>query len=279
MQINLGDTQIVELIPNLSDGEIQERISDQRMDAFGIGARLMQRPKPSEITITRTQKRFEPFWYSQASAHYRYDRHRTHKINLTPNVEGVTVFDQPIEVTRDRNQAFFSVDALEHCVDETKRQIMLDAETGIERDFTRYLAFKTNPVANLEELQAGETVVVPPEVRSSYVLGKLLQLLMTTIPADEVHEERIDVELLGLYNHPIYAFECLWIPKDRHAVLEFDPLLLTFRAEGSQFKKQMAKVLANDVLFDIGADAIGTVLPGANIAIKLGRLAARKAVE
>ncbi len=35
----------------------------------------------------------------------------------------------------------------------------------------------------------------------------------------------------------------------------------------------------NDVLFDIGADAVGTVLPGVNVAIKLGRLAARKVVK
>ena len=38
-------------------------------------------------------------------------------------------------------------------------------------------------------------------------------------------------------------------------------------------------VLENDALFDIGADAVGTVLPGANIAVKLGRLAARKVMK
>ena len=38
-------------------------------------------------------------------------------------------------------------------------------------------------------------------------------------------------------------------------------------------------VLENDDLFDIGADAVGTFVPGANIVIKLGRLAARKALK
>jgi phosphate starvation-inducible PhoH-like protein len=35
----------------------------------------------------------------------------------------------------------------------------------------------------------------------------------------------------------------------------------------------------NDALFDIGADAVGLVFPGVNVAVKLGRFAARKVVR
>ena len=37
--------------------------------------------------------------------------------------------------------------------------------------------------------------------------------------------------------------------------------------------------IGNECIFDIGADTVGTLLPGANIAIKLGRIAARKASQ
>jgi hypothetical protein len=51
------------------------------------------------------------------------------------------------------------------------------------------------------------------------------------------------------------------------------------KAAPGDIKKRMVRVLANDALFDIGADVVGTVLPGANVAVKLGRLAARKVVR
>jgi hypothetical protein len=61
--------------------------------------------------------------------------------------------------------------------------------------------------------------------------------------------------------------------------LEFDALTGEFMAASGDIKNQVVRVLENDALFDIGADAIATVLPGANIAVKLGRLAARKIVR
>jgi hypothetical protein len=102
---------------------------------------------------------------------------------------------------------------------------------------------------------------------------------MKTIQADKIEEEHIDIEHLILYYRPVYAYEYHWIPKDKRVVQEYDPILNTFRTEGGQIKKHFRKVLSNDTLFDIGADAIGTVVPGANLVVKLGRLAARKVVD
>jgi len=73
--------------------------------------------------------------------------------------------------------------------------------------------------------------------------------------------------------------EYLWKPRQKQQVLEFDALTGEVRSVGGEIKRQVVRILENDALFDIGADAIGTVLPGANIAVKLGRLAARKVVK
>jgi hypothetical protein len=278
MQINLGETSIVEIIPAVTDQQIQARADDQRMDAFGLGARLMQRPKPSEIVISGKQKRYEPFWYGVARALYRYDRRAVHTVSVAPEVESVTYLDQDMPVSGDRARAF-TVNVVEHCVDESRRYLMLDAETGEERDFKRYLNFKTQPIEDLEAMQSDDVLVVYPEIKSSFVAGKLVQSSIKTVQADKIVEEQIDLEYIVLYYRPVYAYEYHWTTRDKRVVIEFDPLLNTFRTEGGQFKKQLRKVLANDALFDIGADAIGTVVPGANLAVKLGRIAARKVVD
>jgi hypothetical protein len=278
MQINIGEHKIIEILPNITEEEIQGRTSDQRMDAFGMGVKFMQRPKPSEIVISNTQKRYEPFWYGVAHATYRYDRRATHQVPLTPEIASVTLFDHTLEANTERTRSF-SIDLIEHCVDDFRRYLMLDAETGEERDYSRYIANKTQPIDNLESWQSDEVPVVYPEIKSSYVVGKLIQSAMKTIQADKIEEERIDIEHLILYYRPVYAYEYHWITRDKRVVQEYDPILNTFRTEGGQIKKHFRKVLSNDTLFDIGADAIGTVVPGANLVVKLGRLAARKVVD
>lgn len=277
MQINMGEPTIVEIVPNLTEQEIQSRASDQRMDAFGMGVKFMQRPKPSEIVIANSQKRYEPFWYGAVHAVYRYDRRTTQQVAVGPNVASVTLFDQELEAQGDRTRTF-SIDLIEHCVDDFRRTLTLDAEAGDERDYSRYLTFKTQPIEDLESWQSEDAPAVYPEVKSSFVVGKLVQSAMKTLQADKIDEESIEIEQLTLYYRPVYAYEYHWLPKDKRIVVEYDPLLNTFRTEGGQIKKQFRNVLANDTLFDIGADAIGTVVPGANLVVKLGRLAARKVV-
>lgn len=278
MQINMGEPSILEILPNLTEEEIQNRAADQRMDAFGLGVKFMQRPKPSEIVISATQKRYEPFWYGVAHSVYRYDRRATHQVALSPEVASVTLLDQTLEASGERNRTV-SLDLIEHCVDDFHRYLMLDAETGEERDYSRYIVNKVQPIEDLATWHTEDIPVIPPEIKSSYVVGKLIQSSMKTIQADKVEEERIDIEHLILYYRPVYAYEYHWLPKDKRVIQEYDPLLNTFRTEGGQIKKHVRKVLANDALFDIGADAIGTVVPGANLVVKLGRIAARKVVD
>ena len=132
---------------------------------------------------------------------------------------------------------------------------------------------------DVASLQQDGTLVVWPEVRGSFVVRKLVSLLMRTFQADQVHEEKIDVEQVLLCFRPVYVVEYVWKPRQKKQAMELDALTGEFKTVSGDFKKQVVRVLENDALFDIGADAIGTVLPGANIAVKLGRLAARKIVR
>jgi hypothetical protein len=276
MDIDIHEEKIIELVAPLSVEAIREKALAKRVEAFGQLIRFMQRPKPEEIEITETQKRYEPFWYGSARAVYKYDRRHRYEVPVAPEVRAVTLYEKEHEVEKGHA---FHLDALEHCEEELTQELMLDPQNGHEREYHKYLAFTGKEVENLQALEGEDTVVVHPEIRSSFLVGKLTQGLMKTIQADQIHEQRIEVDKVILYYRPVYAFEFFWKSRDKRQVIEFDALTGEMRAEAGEISRQITNVLENDDLFDIGSDVVGTFVPGANIAIKLGRLAARKALK
>ncbi len=278
MEINLGTEQIVELQTAYSPEQIQEKVLAKRVDAFGQMARFIQRPKPDEIEITTMSKRLEPFWHASAIARYVYDRRATYRVPVVPEVQSVTVNGNEYAVSGDKNRTY-ALEGVEHCLEEMRQEIALDAVTGKEGDFKKYLTFSTSVAPNLAALEQDGAMVIAPEVRSSFVVRKLAALLMKTFQADKVEEERIDIAEVSLYYHPVFAVEYLWKAKDKKQTAELDGLTGELRAVSGEIKKRVVRVLENDALFDIGADAVGTFFPGVNVAIKLGRLAARKTIK
>jgi hypothetical protein len=278
MDINLGTEQIIELQTPYSPEQIEERVLGKRVDAFGQMAKFIQRPKPEDIEIIAMQKRLEPFWYASAIARYVYDRRATYRVPVAPEVQSVKLNENEYTVFGDKNRTY-ALEGVEHCVEEIRQEIALDAVTGKEAKFERYLACSKSIAPDLAALEQGGTVVIAPEVRGSFVVRKLASLLMKTFQADKIDEERIDIAEVTLYYHPVIAIEYLWKAKDKKQVAELDGLTGEIRAESGEIKKKVVRVLENDVLFDIGADAVGTVFPGVNVAIKLGRLAARKTIK
>lgn len=276
MDITIGEEKIIELVAPLSAEAIREKALAKRIEAFGQLVRFMQRPKPDEIEIAETQKRYEPFWYGSARAVYKYDRRHRYEVPVAPEVRAATFYEKEHPVEKGHA---FQLDAIEHCEEELAEELMLEPQHGYERDYKKYLAFTGREVENLEAMRGQDTLVILPEVRSSFLVGKLTQALMKTIQADKIYEQRIEVDKVILYLRPVYAFEFLWKSRDKRQVIEFDALTGEQRAEPGQIQRQITDVLENDDLFDIGSDVVGTFVPGANIAIKLGRLAARKALK
>lgn len=276
MEITIEQEEIIALRSPFSEETIRDKAMAKRIDAFGQIVRFMQRPKPEEIVITQTEKRFEPFWYGAARGYAKYDRKHRYTVTAAPEVRAVTLYehDHPISSAHT-----FQFEALEHCEEDERRELLLEPNSGGEGDFRKYLAFPQEQVQDLQALQTDGAVVVMPEIRSSFLVGKLTQALLKTIQADTIFEQRIDVEKVILYYRPVCAFEFLWQGHDKRSVIELDALTGDMRAAPGNLTKKIVRVLDNDDLFDIGADAVGTFVPGANIAVKLGRLAARKALK
>ncbi len=278
MEINLGSEQIIELQAAFTPEQVQEKALAKRADAFGQMAKFIQRPKLEDIEIVTTQKRLEPFWYASATARFVYDRRATYHVPVASEVQSVKVKGDEHPVSGDKNRTFV-FEALEHCVEEIQQELLLDAVSSKEVKFEKYLTFPKKVAPDIAALEQNGTLVVPPEVRGSFVVRKIVSMLMKTFQADNIEEEKIDVAQVALYYHPIFAIEYLWKAKDKKQVIELDGLTGELKAESGEIKKKVVGVLENDVLFDIGADAVGTIFPGVNVAIKLGRLAARKTIK
>jgi hypothetical protein len=279
MEVNLGETQIVELQATYSSEQIQGLAMGKRIDAFGQVAKLLQRPKPEDIEILTIQRQYEPFWHVAATSHYSYERRSTYRVDVpAPEVRTVILQDKEYPITTNRTRGF-DLEVEVRCEESLHRDLTLDAQSGEEVDFRRYLTSPQLAIPNIAMLQQTGAVVVLPEVRSSFVVRRVIPMLMKTFHADKVLEETINVETISLCFRPTYAVEYSWAAKQKKQVLVFDALSGGSKPVVGELRKHVAKVLDNDALFDIGADAIGTIIPGANVAIKLGRFAARKAMN
>jgi hypothetical protein len=279
MEINLGSQRLVRLGDAFSADQIQGLALTKRIDAFGQLAKLFSRPRPEDIEVGVPQKRYEPFWYAAASSRFAYDRRHVYRVEVPAGVQAVTVAGQEYPATAGGRGAAIEIEATNFSVDEERRELLLDAVHGEEsNDLRKYLSHEKVQVDDLAALESDGATVSQPAVLASFVVRKLATSMMKTFQADSIREEKIDVEDLVLYYRPVYAVEYFWKAKDKRQVLEFDGLTGDARAEPTQVKRQVRKVLDNDALFDIGADTIGMLVPGSNIAIKVTRFAARKAI-
>jgi hypothetical protein len=253
VQINLEEQQILELQATYSAEQVYGLALSKRVEAFGQMARLLQRPKPDDIEITTTQKRYEPFWFAAADAKYAYDRRHVYRVDVGREVRSVTLLGKDFEAADEDHARFFELPVLDHCLEEERRELLVDALHGGEAsELRKYLRFPSSRVEDLAALQQGDAIVVVPTVLGSFVVRQLIASLIKSIHADTVHEERIDVQAITLYYRPVYAVEYFWKAKDRRQVIEFDALTGDVRSDAALIKKATARPLETDALFDIG---------------------------
>jgi hypothetical protein len=275
MEIEHADQHVYELDQRLTVEEIRQRAMDRRTGAFGSGlGNLLQRPKPDDIELIASQRRLEPFWHVACQARYVYERSRDYTVPASgPEVRQVTVLGQQYAVDSAGGRGSFTLPTLEHCRDEFNSELYLDGVSGAP--VTEAAAIVGGPrheVSDLAALSEDDTVVVPPEQRASYVVRQLLATMMKPVQADSVSEESMTIQNIDLYYRPWWAFEFHWKPKDKKGIVELDAVTGQMRP-GQALADRVGKMMDREALFDIGADTIGLIVPGGNIAVKVARLA------
>lgn len=275
MDINIAEQKVFLIPENLSSEQARERAWDKKIGVFASGlASILSRPKGEDIRITYQEKRYEPFWFIHCSAHYIYDRLRKFPVAVSgQEVREVTVSNLNFTVTDDKKYGkVFFLPGTEHCQEDSERQAFFDGLTGERKDYSYALKYRLEEILELEKFNP-EGILVPPEIRASFVVRQMLTEMLKPVQADAVFEEKVRIEKIELYYRPLYAFEYLWATKDRQGVAEFDGLTGEMRTGGKTLKQSIGGALRRDMLFDLGADVLGLLVPGGSIAVKLAKTA------
>jgi hypothetical protein len=273
MEISLCSEQAFHYIPGFSLEVAHDRVEQKKVNliAGAMGA-LLSRPKPADFVMVSLENRLEPFWLVTISAQTKYDRNQTYIVPTSgAEVKQVTLLGQDITpVNQGKGNPSFSLSAVEHCIEEHRSTCTFDGLTGTVNDMSKYLAFPKTQITELENFAPEGTLVVPPQVRATAVVRQVMSEVIKPVQqAHIIQEERVDVEAIELNYRPLYAYEYEWTAKGKHSVIEFDALTGEVRGDGRKLSNQIKGFVTRDLLFDVTADAVGMIVPGGSIAVKL----------
>ena len=271
MEILIGTEQAFHLMPIFSVEVAQDRLEQKKTNLVaGTVNALLSRPKPEDIKLLSLEYRLEPFWVISAFLHTSFDRNASYTIPVTSSlVHAVTIFGQDISTQTDsRGVTNFSITSVEHCLEERRTLFTFDG-TGVRVDMNKYLSSVKNEISDWASFAPTGVLVVPPSIRATAVIRSVLSDMIKPVQAQIIHKENITLEKIDLNFRPVYAMEYEWAVKSKRVILEFDAITGDIHTGGKKLSDQMKNVVTRDLIFDVTADAVGMLVPGGSIAVKL----------
>ena len=273
MDIYLATEHAYHLIPQFSVDVARDRVEQKKVNLIAgtLGA-LFSRAKPEELQMISVENRVEPFWLVAASSHTAYDRAHSYTVPASgAEVKSVTVLGQDLSITPQAKGApAFTFHGIEHCVQELKTEQTFDGIGGNKIDLLKYIHVAKTEIADLSAFAPEGVLVIPPQVKANAVVRQVTaEVVQPVHNVQTIHEERVDISTVDLNFRPMYAFEYEWASKGKRVVIEFDPITGEMRTGGKKWSDQIKGILTRDLLFDVTADAFGTIVPGGSIAVKL----------
>ncbi|MGN6729814.1 MAG: hypothetical protein ACTHJG_08280 [Rhodanobacteraceae bacterium] len=248
-----------------NDVSARAQAEHEKAGAFGMLARmkLWDRPKDTDITLAKSEKRYEPFWLANAARRTVYKRKTTYKLRIEhADAVAVELLGQKLDVDARRE---LQLPALEHCERVTALSEYFD---GLHRPASEKLLADFAGNYTLREVtDSSEPHFIAPTITAASILQQVKSRLSAPVEADQIDSDEIDLRALNLLYRPVYAFQFAW--KDKLGVIEIDGLSGRVNKEGSMLGNAVRKLGSRDALFDLGADFAGMVLPGGTIMVKL----------
>ena len=246
--------------------------NDQKIKAFGLLAGLLSRPKPEDIDIVYEEKRFEAFWHVLGSSHFEYKRRKIYHVPVEGMVQDVELYGQTFTANQARKD--LELEGVERCIEEYHEEIMVDARTGENADFKKYLAHPSQPISSTEELTKDGTPIVALEAKPAFLVRKAVNNLIKAFQADQILDERIGIQKLALYFIPIYTFEFHWKAKDKRITISYDGATGELRPQANKITERLRQSFTNDEIFEFGKE-VANFVPGGGLAMMVGK----KAIE
>ena len=273
MEIEVVPQRILLLKDTLSPEEAKEKAWQKKMSAFNTLSKVtsfLNKPKDEDFQLVYSEHRYEPFWHVTTKARYEYTRTTNYQIPVSgKEVKTVTVHDK----TYDTLNGHIHVPVLEYCLQEDMDENIVDGLTGKPApELEKYMAMTPFEITGqLKDEVAPDAILIPPLARVSAIMRDSLAKMIKGIQADTILDERVEVVCEDLFYRPVYAFKYSWISKNKEAIIEVDGLTGEARPGNRVFQEYLGKVLNQDFLFDIGADAVGMLVPGGSIAVKAAK--------
>lgn len=239
-------------------------------DAFSKVAGFFSRPKDEEFELIYSEHRYQPFWHVVAKARYVYERNSTYQVGVGgKEVRSVTLLETDYEVTN----GHIHVPVVEHCIQEEQDEVFIDGVSA--KNLPSLAEYIKKPFTQvdgaIEKMISKGAILVPPQARVSAIMRDSLSKMIKGIVADKIVEEQVEVAVIELYYRPVYAFQYAWKVKGKEGIIEIDGVNGSISSGSRIFREYLGKMLDQDFLFDIGADAAGMFIPGGSIAVKAAR--------
>jgi hypothetical protein len=271
MDISLAEEHAYYFVPQISMEIARDRIEKKKTTLVaGMFGNLISRPNPIEIQVVSVENRLEPYWVVTAASRTAYERQQVYTIPIKgEEVREVTVLGQKLTVTS-KGTPSLTLNGVEHCVEENRLTRFYDGLSGQKADLSRFQSFTKSEITDIGQFAPEGILVVPPQMRATAIIRQVLgEVIQPVTKAQVIHEERVDVEAIELNFRPVYALEYEWASKGKRVVVEFDALLGEMHSGGKKWSDQIKGIITRDLFFDVTADAVGMLVPGGSIAVKL----------
>jgi len=243
--------------------------ADHKVKAMGMFSQLLFRPKPDDIAIVYEEKRYQAFWHIVGTLFLDYKRKTRHKVPVETMVKTITI--EGIEYAAHQTDHTFEIEGIEHCQEEQREELLVDAQTEQTGDFAKYMRCTSKQIENMDILTQDGAQIAYMQAKASFLIRQVLNKLVRPYKADEILEERIAIDELNLYFYPLYTFEYAWTNKNKKALVEFDGVTGEVR-KGQKISDKLLKSFSYDDMFDFAKEIAGFV-PGGGLAMMTGRKA------
>jgi hypothetical protein len=271
MEISLAEERAYYFVPQISLEVARDRIEKKKTSLVaGMFGTLISRPNSGDIQVVSEEHRLEPYWVVTAASRTAYDRQQVYTVPIKgEEVREVTVLGQKLTVTS-KGSPSLTLNGVEHCVEERRLTRFFDGLTGQKEDLSRFQSFTKSAVTDLGNFAPEGMLVVPPQMRATAIIRQVMgEVIQPVTKAQIIHEERVDIEAIELNFRPVYALEYEWSSKGKRVIVEFDALLGEMHSGGKKWSDQIKGIITRDLFFDVTADAVGMLVPGGSIAVKL----------
>jgi len=247
--------------------EARGRAGAHKAAAFGTISRLFARPREEDVTISEQGVWYLPLWHAKAHMRFLYDRRESYRIPIkTRHVTGVSVSGNDYAVAA----GAVDVPVVEHCERDEQKELWIDAISNQPMNIQAYLKARAIPV-NIEDFAPEDAKIASPVVRASAVIRTLLGDDIRPGDADDIKEEKVNVECIDLYLRPTFNFKLEWAAKNKSAEIAIDAVTGELQTQPVAAVAAVAKLLKPETLFDLGAETLNVIVPGGAIALKVAK--------